>query len=49
MVHKNLRICDRHDKSIIRTVVSGVKNIFIYLMKKMRGIGGIFFDYKKDN
>ena len=25
-------------------------NIFIYLIeKKPRGIGGIFFDYKKDN
>ena len=37
-------------KNIILNIKNGVMNIFTYLIeKKLRGIGGIFFDYKMDN
>ena len=52
MLHKELKkMCDRHNTRIItKNIKNGVINIFIYhIEKKLRGIGGIFFDYKKDN
>ena len=37
-------------KNIIKNIKNGVMNIFIFLIRKeTRGIGGIFFDYKKEN
>ena len=37
-------------RNITQNIRNGVMNIFIYLIEKNQvGIGGIFFDYKKDN
>jgi len=49
--HKTLRdMCDRHDKKYYKKYKKWCDEYF-YLphRKESRGIGGIFFDYKKDN
>ena len=49
--HKELRLtCDRHNKNFYKKYKKNCDEYF-YLphRKEARGIGGIFFDYKKDN
>ncbi len=51
MLHKELKkMCDRHDKNYYKKYKKWCDKYF-YLphRKETRGIGGIFFDYKKDN
>ena len=50
-LNKNLKtMCDRHNKKYFKNYSKWCDEYF-YLphRKEMRGIGGIFFDYKKDN
>ena len=50
-VHKNLKnMCDRHNKNYYKKYSDWCDNYF-YLphRNEARGIGGIFFDYKKNN
>ena len=50
-IHNELRkMCDRHDKTYYKKYKKWCDEYF-YLphRKEARGIGGIFFDYKKDN
>ena len=50
-LHKELKkMCDRHDKNYYKKYKKWCDKYF-YLphRKEARGIGGIFFDYKKDN
>ena len=50
-IHKELKkMCDRHDKEYYKKYKKWCDEYF-YLphRKETRGIGGIFFDYKKDN
>ena len=50
-LHKELKkMCDRHDKNYYKKYKKWCDKYF-YLphRKETRGIGGIFFDYKKDN
>ena len=50
-IHKQLKkMCDRHNKSYYKKYKKWC-NEYFYLphRKEPRGIGGIFFDYKKDN
>ena len=50
-IHKNLKtMCDRHSKNYYRKYKKWCDEYF-YLphRREPRGIGGIFFDYKKDN
>ena len=49
--HKELKLtCDRHDKKYYKSYKKNCDEYF-YLphRKETRGIGGIFFDYKKEN
>ena len=51
LVHKELKkMCDRHDKKFYKKYKKWCDKYF-YLphRKEARGIGGFFFDYKKDN
>ena len=51
LVHKELKkMCDRHDKKFYKKYKKWCDEYF-YLphRKEARGIGGIFFDYKKDS
>ena len=51
LVHKELKkMCDRHDKKFYKKYKKWCDKYF-YLphRKEARGIGGIFFDYKKDS
>ncbi len=51
MFHKELKkVCDRHNKSYYKKYKKWCDDYF-YLphRKETRGIGGIFFDYKKEN
>jgi len=50
-LHKELKtMCDRHDKTYYKNYKEWCdKYFFIPHRKEMRGIGGIFFDYKKQN
>ena len=51
MFHKKLQnMCNRHNKNYYKKYKKWCDNYF-YLphRKEMRGIGGIFFDYKQDN
>jgi len=50
-LHKNLKtMCDRHNKTYYKKYSKWCDEYFyIPHRKEARGIGGIFFDYKKDN
>ena len=49
--HKTLKtMCDRHNKSYYKKYKKWCdKYFYLYHRKEPRGIGGIFFDYKKEN
>ena len=51
LLHKKLKkVCDRHDKSYYNNYKKWCDEyFFIPHRNEMRGIGGIFFDYKKKN
>ena len=50
-LHKQLKLtCDRHNKNYYKKYKKNCDEYFyIPHRKEMRGIGGIFFDYKKKN
>ena len=50
-LHKNLKImCDRHNKKYYKNYSKWCdKYFYLQHRQETRGIGGIFFDYKKDN
>ena len=50
-LHKNLKtMCDRHNKKYYKTYSKWCDEYFyLHHRDEPRGIGGIFFDYKKDN